>query len=49
VIQKSGICQGGALNLSQAKLALKQRNLNKLRDASGLKFSGCPTLAKTDF
>jgi hypothetical protein len=49
VIQKSGICQGGALNLSQAKPTPKQLNLNKLSDAGGLKFTGCSTQAETDF
>jgi hypothetical protein len=34
-LEKSGICQGGALNLSQAKPAPKQLNLNKLSDAGG--------------
>ncbi len=38
----------GALNLSQATPALKQPNLNKLGDGSGLKDSGCPTPSKTD-
>src|SRR5579871_1705664 len=38
----------GALNLSQAKPAEKQHNLNKLCDASGLEGSGCPTQSKTD-
>ena len=37
---KVGFCQGVALNLSQAKPASKQLNLNKLSDADGLKFSG---------
>ena len=37
VIQKSGIRQGGAQDLSQAKPMPKQHNLNKLCDAGGLK------------
>ena len=40
------ILQGGALNLNQAWPALKQLNFSKLSDASGFKFSGCPTLQK---
>jgi hypothetical protein len=47
-IQESGICQRGAQNLSRAKLASKQLKLNKLSDADGRKFCGCPTLAETD-
>src|SRR5579863_1576757 len=34
-LQKCEKCQGGALNLSQAKPAPKQINLNKLIDAGG--------------
>jgi hypothetical protein len=36
------------LNLNQALPALKQLNLNKLSDAGGFKFNGCPTQSKTD-
>lgn len=43
MIQKLGIWQGSAMNLSQKKSALKQLNLNKLIDAGGLKFIGLPT------
>ncbi len=46
---KIGVCQGGALNLNQALLSPKQPNLNKLGDAGGFKFSGCPTLAEPIF
>ena len=35
--------------MSQALPAPKQLNLNKLSDAGGFKFSGCPTQPKTDF
>jgi hypothetical protein len=35
--------------LSQALLAPKQLNLNKLGDAGGLKFGGCSTPSKTNF
>ncbi len=48
-LQESGICQEGALNLSQAKPAPKQLNLNKLGDAGGSQIQWLPTLAKTDF
>ena len=41
VIQKSGIRQGGAQDSNQAKLALKQPNLNKLGDAGGFEDCGC--------
>jgi hypothetical protein len=34
--------------LSQALLAPKQLNLNKLGDAGGLKFGGCSTPSKTN-
>jgi hypothetical protein len=47
-LQELGISQGGALNLNQACRRLKQLNLNKLSDAGGLKFSGCPTPRKTN-
>jgi hypothetical protein len=43
------IWQGGALILSQALLAPKQHNLNKLRDAGGLKNSGCRRYQKPIF
>jgi hypothetical protein len=49
VIQKSGIWQEGALDLNQAEPALKQRNLNKLRDAGGFKDKVWPTQPKPDF
>jgi hypothetical protein len=44
---KIGLCQGGAQNLHQAKPAPKQLNLNKLSDAGGGKFCGCPTTAES--
>ena len=47
--QKSEKCQGGALNLSQAKLAPKQLNLKSLAMQADLKFSGCPTPADSLF
>jgi hypothetical protein len=46
---KIGRCQGDALNLSQAKPALKQINLKSLSMQAGLKCSGCSTSAEPVF
>jgi uracil-DNA glycosylase len=46
---KMGRCQGDALNLSQAKPALKQINLKSLSMQAGLKCSGCSTSAEPIF
>jgi len=46
--EESGICQGGAVNLSQAMPALKQINLNKLSGGSGSQIQWPPTQAETD-
>ena len=46
---KIRLCQGGALNLSQALPALSELNLNKLSERGGLKGSGCPTPAEPIF
>ncbi|MGE3533380.1 MAG: hypothetical protein AB7H48_00945 [Parachlamydiales bacterium] len=47
--EKSGIWQGGAMNLSQAKPASKQLNLNKLGDADGSQSHWLPDTAKNRF
>jgi hypothetical protein len=48
-LEKSGICQGGALNLSQAKPSPKQLNLNKLSDADGFQIQWLSDVGRNRF